>query len=82
MLKYRAPFVLERPDEAWFDVNMMQKDMQLALELGRAARRADADDRGGERADDGGARDRARRATTSRSCYEVLAARHGRRRSP
>jgi 3-hydroxyisobutyrate dehydrogenase-like beta-hydroxyacid dehydrogenase len=24
------------PDEAWFDVNMMQKDMNLALELGRA----------------------------------------------
>jgi 3-hydroxyisobutyrate dehydrogenase-like beta-hydroxyacid dehydrogenase len=35
MLKYRAPFVLELPDEAWFDVNMMQKDMLLALEAGR-----------------------------------------------
>jgi 3-hydroxyisobutyrate dehydrogenase-like beta-hydroxyacid dehydrogenase len=35
MLKYRAPFVLERPAEAWFDVNMMQKDMLLALEAGR-----------------------------------------------
>ena len=35
MLKYRAPFVLEQPEEAWFDVNMMQKDMLLALELGR-----------------------------------------------
>jgi 3-hydroxyisobutyrate dehydrogenase-like beta-hydroxyacid dehydrogenase len=35
MLKYRGPFVLEMPDEAWFDVNMMQKDMQLALEAGR-----------------------------------------------
>jgi 3-hydroxyisobutyrate dehydrogenase-like beta-hydroxyacid dehydrogenase len=23
------------PDEAWFNVNMMQKDTQLALELGR-----------------------------------------------
>jgi 3-hydroxyisobutyrate dehydrogenase-like beta-hydroxyacid dehydrogenase len=23
------------PDEAWFDVNMMQKDLLLALELGR-----------------------------------------------
>jgi 3-hydroxyisobutyrate dehydrogenase-like beta-hydroxyacid dehydrogenase len=23
------------PDEAWFDVNMMQKDMLLALEMGR-----------------------------------------------
>jgi 3-hydroxyisobutyrate dehydrogenase-like beta-hydroxyacid dehydrogenase len=27
--------VLEMPDEAWFDVNMMQKDMGLALELGQ-----------------------------------------------
>jgi 3-hydroxyisobutyrate dehydrogenase-like beta-hydroxyacid dehydrogenase len=35
MLKYRGPFVLEQPDEAWFDVNMMQKDMLLALEAGR-----------------------------------------------
>jgi 3-hydroxyisobutyrate dehydrogenase-like beta-hydroxyacid dehydrogenase len=35
MLKYRGPFVLEQPDEAWFDVNMMQKDMNLALEAGR-----------------------------------------------
>jgi 3-hydroxyisobutyrate dehydrogenase len=35
MIAYRGPFVLEQPEEAWFDVNMMQKDMQLALELGR-----------------------------------------------
>lgn len=34
-LKYRAPFMLTMPDEAWFDVNMMQKDLLLALELGR-----------------------------------------------
>ena len=34
-LKYRAPFILNMPDEAWFDVNMMQKDMLLALEMGR-----------------------------------------------
>jgi 3-hydroxyisobutyrate dehydrogenase-like beta-hydroxyacid dehydrogenase len=27
--------VLKMPDEAWFNVNMMQKDMLLALELGR-----------------------------------------------
>jgi 3-hydroxyisobutyrate dehydrogenase-like beta-hydroxyacid dehydrogenase len=36
-LAYRAPFVFELPEEAWFDVNMMQKDMLLALESGRAA---------------------------------------------
>jgi 3-hydroxyisobutyrate dehydrogenase-like beta-hydroxyacid dehydrogenase len=34
-LKYRTPFILNMPDEAWFNVNMMQKDMLLALELGR-----------------------------------------------
>ncbi len=34
-LKYRAPFILQELDEVWFDVNMMQKDMQLALDLGR-----------------------------------------------
>ncbi len=35
MVQYRGPFLLEQPDEAWFDVNMMQKDMLLAMELGR-----------------------------------------------
>jgi 3-hydroxyisobutyrate dehydrogenase-like beta-hydroxyacid dehydrogenase len=35
MLQYRGPFVLNMPEEAWFNVNMMQKDMQLALEVGR-----------------------------------------------
>jgi 3-hydroxyisobutyrate dehydrogenase len=34
MVKYRGPFVLKMPDEAWFDVNMAQKDMLLALEMG------------------------------------------------
>lgn len=35
MVKYRGPFVLGMPDEAWFNVNMMQKDMNLAQELGQ-----------------------------------------------
>ena len=35
MIQYRGPFVLKQPDQAWFDVNMMQKDMLLAMELGR-----------------------------------------------
>jgi 3-hydroxyisobutyrate dehydrogenase len=35
MVKYRGPFVLEQPAGAWFDVNMMQKDMLYALEAGR-----------------------------------------------
>jgi len=34
-LKYRTPFILDMPEEAWFNVNMMQKDMLLAEELGR-----------------------------------------------
>jgi 3-hydroxyisobutyrate dehydrogenase-like beta-hydroxyacid dehydrogenase len=35
MIQYRGPFVLEQPEPAWFDVNMMQKDMVLAMDLGR-----------------------------------------------
>jgi 3-hydroxyisobutyrate dehydrogenase-like beta-hydroxyacid dehydrogenase len=35
MLQYRGPFVIRMPAEAWFNVNMMQKDLQLALEMGR-----------------------------------------------
>jgi 3-hydroxyisobutyrate dehydrogenase len=35
MIQYRGPFVLRMPEEAWFNVNMMQKDMLLALEMGR-----------------------------------------------
>jgi 3-hydroxyisobutyrate dehydrogenase-like beta-hydroxyacid dehydrogenase len=35
MVQYRGPFVLGLPEESWFDVNMMQKDMLLALEMGR-----------------------------------------------
>jgi len=34
-LKYRFPFVLEPPEEPLFDVDMMQKDVLLALEAGR-----------------------------------------------
>jgi 3-hydroxyisobutyrate dehydrogenase-like beta-hydroxyacid dehydrogenase len=35
MVIYRGPMVLGLPDEAWFDMKMMQKDMSLALEMGR-----------------------------------------------
>ena len=35
MIQYRGPFVLNLPDEAWFNVAMMQKDMTLALDMGR-----------------------------------------------
>jgi 3-hydroxyisobutyrate dehydrogenase-like beta-hydroxyacid dehydrogenase len=35
MLQYRGPFVLKQPEQAWFDVNMMQKDVLLAMELAR-----------------------------------------------
>ena len=35
MIKYRGPFVLGMPAEALFNVPMIQKDLELALELGR-----------------------------------------------
>lgn len=35
MLAYRAPFIREMPAKAWFDVDMMQKDADLALALGK-----------------------------------------------
>ena len=35
MVAYRGPLVLGHPEEVWFDCRMMQKDMNLALELGR-----------------------------------------------
>ena len=35
MLKARADLVLDLPDEAWFDVRLMQKDIALALDTGR-----------------------------------------------
>jgi 3-hydroxyisobutyrate dehydrogenase len=35
MVAYRGPHVLGHPDEVWFDCRMMQKDMNLALELGQ-----------------------------------------------
>jgi 3-hydroxyisobutyrate dehydrogenase-like beta-hydroxyacid dehydrogenase len=31
MLKARVPLVLDRPDEAWFDIGLMHKDIRLAL---------------------------------------------------
>jgi 3-hydroxyisobutyrate dehydrogenase-like beta-hydroxyacid dehydrogenase len=35
MLQARLPLLQELPEEAWFDVEMMQKDLRLALESGR-----------------------------------------------
>jgi 3-hydroxyisobutyrate dehydrogenase-like beta-hydroxyacid dehydrogenase len=35
-MKYRVPFVLDPPDHAWFNCDMMQKDLQLALDLGKS----------------------------------------------
>jgi 3-hydroxyisobutyrate dehydrogenase-like beta-hydroxyacid dehydrogenase len=35
MLKARAGLVLDLPDEAWFDVSLLQKDVALALDTGR-----------------------------------------------
>jgi 3-hydroxyisobutyrate dehydrogenase-like beta-hydroxyacid dehydrogenase len=36
MLRARGPLLLDPPDEAWFDVELMQKDVGLALEQGRS----------------------------------------------
>jgi 3-hydroxyisobutyrate dehydrogenase-like beta-hydroxyacid dehydrogenase len=35
MVQYRGPMVINLPDEAWFDMRMMQKDVTLALEMGK-----------------------------------------------
>jgi 3-hydroxyisobutyrate dehydrogenase-like beta-hydroxyacid dehydrogenase len=35
MLKARAALVLDPPEEAWFDVTLMEKDVALALDTGR-----------------------------------------------
>jgi 3-hydroxyisobutyrate dehydrogenase-like beta-hydroxyacid dehydrogenase len=34
-LKYRVPLILDPPQQPLFDVNMIQKDLPLALEMGR-----------------------------------------------
>ncbi len=35
MLKARVPLILDLPDEAWFDVGLMHKDIRLALGTGK-----------------------------------------------
>ena len=34
MLRARVPLVLDKPDETWFDVDLMHKDIRLALQAG------------------------------------------------
>ena len=34
-LKARAPLVLDLPDDAWFDIGLMHKDIRLALDVAR-----------------------------------------------
>jgi 3-hydroxyisobutyrate dehydrogenase-like beta-hydroxyacid dehydrogenase len=36
VLRARGPLLFDRPDEVWFDVELMQKDIGLALEQGRS----------------------------------------------
>ena len=67
MLKYRGPFVLEQPEEAWFNVQHDAEGHAPRARGGPGARRADADDGGLERAADGGARHGPRHTTTSPS---------------
>jgi 3-hydroxyisobutyrate dehydrogenase-like beta-hydroxyacid dehydrogenase len=33
-MKYRAPFILKMPEDVWFSAAMMQKDLDIALEVG------------------------------------------------
>lgn len=35
MLKARVPLVLDRPEETWFDIGLMHKDIRLALAVAR-----------------------------------------------
>jgi 3-hydroxyisobutyrate dehydrogenase-like beta-hydroxyacid dehydrogenase len=35
MLKARVPLLLELPEQAWFDIELMQKDLRLALQVAR-----------------------------------------------
>jgi 3-hydroxyisobutyrate dehydrogenase-like beta-hydroxyacid dehydrogenase len=35
MLKYRAPFMLNRPDKAWFTIDLSVKDLKLTLDAAR-----------------------------------------------
>jgi 3-hydroxyisobutyrate dehydrogenase-like beta-hydroxyacid dehydrogenase len=34
MLKARVPLVLDKPDETWFDIELMHKDIRLARRAG------------------------------------------------
>ena len=54
MVQYRGPFVLNMREEAWFDVNMMQKDMPAGARDGTPARRTAADHGARQRDADGG----------------------------
>jgi 3-hydroxyisobutyrate dehydrogenase-like beta-hydroxyacid dehydrogenase len=36
MLRYRAPFILQPPEQAWFTVSLMEKDLKLALDAAQA----------------------------------------------
>jgi 3-hydroxyisobutyrate dehydrogenase len=38
MLQARAPLVLNLPEQAWFDVQLMHKDIRLALDAARQSK--------------------------------------------
>src|SRR6201985_2426611 len=38
MLKLRVPLILDPPDEAWFDIGLMHKDIRLARQAGAGLR--------------------------------------------
>jgi 3-hydroxyisobutyrate dehydrogenase len=37
MLKARVPLVLDKPDETWFDIELMHKDIRLARQAAAEA---------------------------------------------
>jgi hypothetical protein len=80
MLKARLPLILDLPDEAWFDVGLMQKDIVLALEAAKRATRPVALRGGGGRDVDPRTRPQAR-TPRSRSALPDAAA-TGRRTAP
>ena len=77
MLQYRARFVLTSPAEPLFDCVMMQKDLGLALEMGRAVGVPLPDHRARPRAAGRRARHGPGRTATARPIFDVLACMSG-----
>ena len=77
MLRARASIILDPPEEAWFDLSFMHKDIELALD---AARRLEIPLPTAERADE--VLERARRSATSGATSPRCSRRSRRLRTP